>query len=128
MRYGVERSTTLGGSNKLCSHDEDLNAWCIFLTLQHSDQRPSLPPLQLIPCKMNHRSSLVVPYLKHRSHYSQVFRVVAIAYIAVAGSDFWRRILGAPPTPGPLPLTLSPYLCLRFARHHHSSPHIDMIP
>ena len=69
-----------------------------------------------------------MPYPKHRSHYSQVFYVVAIAYIAVAGSDFWGRILGATPTPGPLTLTLSPYLYLRFVRHHHSSPQIDIIP
>ena len=110
MGYGVERSTTLGGSNKLCSRDEDSSAWCTFSTLQHADQRPSLPPLQLIPCEMNHRSSLAMPYPKHPSHYPQLFRVVTVAYIAVAGSDLWRQILA-------LHRTNETYLVPQWASH-----------
>ena len=44
----------------------------------------TLPSYHLI--FIDHRSSLAMPYPKHQSHYSQVFYVVAVAYIAVAKS------------------------------------------
>ena len=71
-----------------------------FSTFQLSDHSRSF----LTFYSIGHRSSLALPHPIYRCHYSQVFDIVAVAYIAVAAKP-WNSA----PAPAPVPpTTLSP--------------------
>ncbi len=55
--------------------------------------------LLLIQILIGHPSSLALPHPIHRSHYSRVFYVVAVAYIAVADSQLLEKKAWHPGTP-----------------------------
>ena len=73
---------------------------CSFFRHFRHFQPPDHSRSFLIFYSIDHRSSLALPYPIYRRHYSQVFDIVAVAYIAVAAKP-WNSA----PAPAPVPPT-----------------------